>query len=274
MLFFGQYGPGGGFIGSFCQVEVSALLTCSILQVINFSMKHARPLTHDERKAAEAAYRGRAFDASWSQSARAVYDGILTARGYAADAFDEGRSNRGAVKESQSPETLFAETICSAFPFREKGEGEPATTPGRSIFSRHEAVETGLIVDVTKKAKRIGFNVAVGITKSLWDRNITESLDLDPHEWDLRVRDLLLAVRLRMAGQGTSGPWVEVPVVFPSTQGEEPPRVFSIYALFHKDPVAEDCVTLIHPSELSSIMRPASSPSETEDNPSFPLDSL
>ena len=207
-------------------------------------MEYTRPLTHDEKKAAEAAYRGRPFDASWSQAARTVYDGILTARGYAVDAFDSGAVNREAVKEIHP------------------------------LPSRQEAIEAGLLVDVTKKAKRIGFHVAVGITKSLWDRNITKSLDLDPHEWDLRVRDLLLAVRLKMAGSETSGPWVEVPVVFPSTQGEEPPQVFSIYALFHKDPVAEDCVTLIHPNELSSIMRPASSPSETEDSPSFPIDSL
>lgn len=221
-------------------------------------MEYTRPLTHDEKKAAEAAYRGRPFDASWSQAARAVYDGILTARGYAVDAFGSGDLNLEAVQEIQSTETVFAETMGSA----------------RHVLSRQEAIEAGLLVDVTKKAKRIGFHVAVGITKSLWDRNITKSLDLDPHEWDLRVRDLLLAVRLKMAGSATSGSWVEVPVVFPSTQGEEPPQVFSIYALFHKDPVAEDCVTLIHPNELSSIMRPASSPSETEDNPSFPIDSL
>ncbi len=263
---------GAGLSARSVKWKVSALLTCSILQVINFSMKHSRPLTHDERKAAEAAYRGRAFDASWSQAARAVYDGILMARGYAADAYDSGDVNREAVKESQSPETMFLETMGSALRSGEKGEGELATA--RQIPSRQEAVEAGLLVDVTKKAKRIGFNVAVGITKSLWDRNITKSLDLDPHEWDLRVRDLLLAVRLRMTGQGTSGPWVDVPVVFPSTQGEEPPQVFSIYALFHKDPVAEDCLTLIHPNELSSIMRPASSPSETEDNPTSPIDSL
>lgn len=227
-------------------------------------MQNSRPLTHDEKKAAEAAYRGRPFDASWSQAARAVYDGILTARGYAVDAFGSGRANREAAKEFESPDTLFAETMGSEFLSKEKGEGEPATA--RPVPSRREAVEAGLLVDVTKKAKRIGFNVAVGITKSLWDRNITKSLDLDPHEWDLRVRDMLLAVRLRMAGQGTSGPWVEVPVVFPSTQGDEPPQMFSIYALFHKDPVAEDCVTLIHPNEFSSIM---GSPSETEENPSF-----
>ena len=221
-------------------------------------MEQTRPLTHDEKKAAEAAYRGRPFDASWSQAARAVYDGILTARGYAVDAIASGDVNRETVKEIQSAETVFAETMGSA----------------RHVPSRQEAIEAGLLVDVTRKAKRIGFHVAVGITKSLWDRNITKSLDLDPHEWDLRVRDLLLAVRLKMTGLATSGPWVEVPVVFPSTQGEEPPEVFSIYALFHMDPVAEDCVTLIHPNELSSIMRPASSPSETEDNPSFPIDSL
>lgn len=38
-----------------------------------------RSLTHDELKAAEAAFQGRAFNESWSQAARAVYDGILGA---------------------------------------------------------------------------------------------------------------------------------------------------------------------------------------------------
>ena len=235
-------------------------------------MNTSRPLTHDEKKAAEAAYRGRPFEASWSQAARAVYDGILTARGYAVDVFDSGRVNREAGKDFESPETVFAETMNPARPSGKQGEAGPATA--RQVPSRQEAIESGLLVDVTRKARRIGFNVAVGITKSLWDRNVTKSLDLDPHEWDLRVRDMLLAVRLRMAGQGTSGPWVEVPVVFPATQGEEPPHVFSIYALFHKDPVAEDCVTLVHPEELSSIMRLSSSHSGTEDNPSLPIDSL
>ena len=234
-------------------------------------MNKTRPLTHDEKKAAEAAYRGRAFDASWSQSARAVYDGILTARGHAVDVFDSGRVDQEAVQEGESPETVFAETMDPALLSDEKGESESARV--RHVPSRQEAIKAGLLVDVTKKAQRIGFHVAVGITKSLWDLSITKSLDLDPHEWDLRVRDMLLAVRLRIASLGTAKSWVEVPVVFPSTQGEEPPNAFSIYALFHKDPVAEDCLTLIHPNELSS-MRPSSSPSETEENPSFPIDSL
>ena len=36
----------------------------------------SRPLTHDERKAAEAAFRGAPFNPKWSESARKVYQGI------------------------------------------------------------------------------------------------------------------------------------------------------------------------------------------------------
>jgi len=39
-----------------------------------------RKLSHDELKAAEAAFQGRPFNEVWSQAARAVYDGILAAK--------------------------------------------------------------------------------------------------------------------------------------------------------------------------------------------------
>ncbi len=38
--------------------------------------KTARALSHDERKAAEAAFQGRSFNPEWSTAARQVYDGI------------------------------------------------------------------------------------------------------------------------------------------------------------------------------------------------------
>jgi hypothetical protein len=38
-----------------------------------------RPLTYDERKAAEAAFRGKPFDPTWSTAALKVYHGISTA---------------------------------------------------------------------------------------------------------------------------------------------------------------------------------------------------
>jgi hypothetical protein len=44
-------------------------------------MKNGKPrdLTNDERKAAEAAFQGRPFNSQWSESARAIYDGIFIA---------------------------------------------------------------------------------------------------------------------------------------------------------------------------------------------------
>ena len=39
----------------------------------------ARELTFDEKKSAEAAFQGHPFDPRWSESSRAVYEGILTA---------------------------------------------------------------------------------------------------------------------------------------------------------------------------------------------------
>ncbi len=41
--------------------------------------QHNRPLTHDERKAAEAAFKGAPFDPKWSDAARKVYLGLSTA---------------------------------------------------------------------------------------------------------------------------------------------------------------------------------------------------
>ncbi len=43
------------------------------------SCKRPRPLTHDELKAAEAAFQGQPFNLDWSQSARAIYDGLSEA---------------------------------------------------------------------------------------------------------------------------------------------------------------------------------------------------
>ena len=39
-----------------------------------------RRLTHDELKAAEAAFQGRPFNKAWSEAALTVYEGILAAK--------------------------------------------------------------------------------------------------------------------------------------------------------------------------------------------------
>ncbi len=227
-------------------------------------MSLSRSLTHDEKKAADAAFQGRAFNVSWSKSALAVYRGILKARGYAEDvvaAMEADRESAGALEGPESPDAVSQAVSAEA-----NGESGEADASIRYVASRQEAIDAGFLVDVTQNAEHVGFRLAVALTKALWDRNIMQSSDTDPHERDFRIRDMLLAVRLRLASLDAPSPWIEVPVLFPSTQGADPPHVFSVYALFHKDPVAAGCLTLIHPKELSSI-RPFSR-SQTDEDPS------
>lgn len=241
---------------------MSPHLTCGTWSLINLGMKEPRALTHDEKKAAEAAFSGRPFHESWSKSARLVYEGILAARGYATDG--------GELSDEVSLKTLpvvapvgeGAGDYVTLLPVIHPGS-ETADVLSHQIALRREAIEAGLLIDVTKMAKGVGFNMAVGITKSLWDRNITESADVSTEDRSTRIRDMLLAVRLRLASLEAPTPWVEVPVLFPSA-GKQDPEIFPIYALFHKDPIAADCLTLIHPKELSSIRPSPASTTEDE----------
>lgn len=228
-------------------------------------MKQPRALSHDEKKAAEAAYLGKPSQPTWSKSAQAVYQGVLKARGIIVEPVEALESGVDFAEKSTVGEGLFEEAL-NLGATSQGSDGvlsSDTQVPSQLITSRQEAIDAGLLIDVSKKARGVGFNLAVGITKSLWNRSISDSPDtLDDAEATTpedasKIRDMLLAVRLRLATLDTPLPWVEVPVLFPSQQGEDASKIFPIYALFHKDPVADECLTLIHPKELSSI-RPSS----------------
>ena len=46
---------------------------------MSLTTRHPRSLTYDEKKAAEAAFRGSQFDPSWSEDAMKVYEGLRLA---------------------------------------------------------------------------------------------------------------------------------------------------------------------------------------------------
>jgi hypothetical protein len=43
------------------------------------NVKRPRPLSHDEKRAAEAAFQGMPFNPAWSEASRQVYEGISNA---------------------------------------------------------------------------------------------------------------------------------------------------------------------------------------------------
>lgn len=212
-----------------------------------------RPLTHDEQKASEAAFRGLPFNPEWSHSAKSVYEGIIQAMKNSSgpplvldkqlpDVADRGITSI-PLESDQTPPSEDSESEVNQGDLLE----DLMPTPLRS---RREAIESGLLMDITPTAQSLGLDLTVGVTKPLWEHGIMAMPDLSESEVQERVRDVLLGVRLRLAHLKTPTPIVEIPVLL-SLSPEPTPQVFSIYALFHKDPIESDCLLLIHPGEVA-----------------------
>lgn len=212
-----------------------------------------RPLTHDEKKASEAAFRGLPFNPDWSQSARSVYDGIIQAMENTSRLpLPVGNPTPDVSNLGITPTPIDSgQTGWTDHQESETGQGEALEESTRKpIQSRREAIESGLLKDITPTAQSLGIDFAVGMTKPLWEHGIMALPDLTENEIEARVRDILLAVRLRLAGVKDPTPVIEVPVLL-SFSSEPIPQLFPIYALFHKDPIESDCLLLIHPGEVN-----------------------
>ncbi|MDT3777390.1 hypothetical protein PJI16_07435 [Nitrospira sp. MA-1] len=206
-------------------------------------------LTHDEKKASEAAFRGLPMNDSWTDSAKAVYEGLLQALGKTPlsdlaplekdDTDSQNRSNLLPSDLSESSQLALS-----------LGSGDiPSEFESLPIGSRKEAIESGILKDVTTIAQSVGLDFCVGMTNPLWDKYITPSPDYPEELIQTRLRDTLVAVRLRLAILKTPTPLVDVPILLQFSP-EPTPQLCLTFALFHKDPVDGDCLLLIHPGEV------------------------
>lgn len=211
-------------------------------------MTQSRALTHDEKKASEAAFRGLPLDNSWTDSAKAVYEGLIHALGKTplSDHLPLENDHQESEEVSQPSEV----SVTSQTPSSSLDSGNlPAGFESLPIRSRKEAIESGILKDVTPIAQSVGLDFCVGMTNPLWDQYISSSPDFTEELIQARLRDTLVAVRLRLASLKTPTPLVDVPVLlqFPP---EPTPQLCLTFALFHKDPIDGDCLLLIHPGEV------------------------
>lgn len=221
-------------------------------------MEVQRKLTHDEKKASEAAFRGLPLNPSWTASAKEIYEGIAQALGE--------KSSLSSLHETQPSEPvdpplvspLPAERSLSTHLESNEEGASPDHSPSETLTvdldslplkSRREAIDQGIMKDVTPLAQRIGLDFCVGLTNPLWEQYIFSSSDLTEEQIQTRLRDTLVAVRLRLASLKTPSPLVDVPVLL-EFDPEPTPQLCLTFALFHKDPVDGDCMLLIHPGEV------------------------
>lgn len=212
-------------------------------------MTQSRPLTHDEKKASEAAFRGLPQDENWTDSAKSVYQGIIEALG------KDSSELQVSVPDPQpalleGPESTTLENTNEGIHVGSLHSQEiPAELESLTLRSRQEAVESGIVKDVTPLAQSIGLDFCVGMTNPLWEQYITSSPDFTDEHIQSRLRDTLVAVRLRLANLKEATPLVDVPVLLEFSP-EPTPQLCLTFALFHKDPVDGDCLLLIHPGEV------------------------
>ncbi len=212
-------------------------------------MAQRRPLTHDELKASEAAFRGLPLDDNWTDSAKSVHEGIIQALGKNPSELNisEEVSQPAHIKgadgsfSNEPLELLTSDSVNS--------QEIPPELKQLTIRLRREAVESGILKDVTPLAQSIGLDFCVAMTNPLWEQYITSSPDFSEERIHSRLRDTLVAVRLRLASLKEALPLVDVPVLL-EFDPEPTPQLCLTFALFHKDPVDGNCLLLIHPGEV------------------------
>lgn len=204
-----------------------------------------RLLTHDERKAADAAFAGRPCNPTWSESAKRVYEGLI---GVMPNFQDESEAPSiqppPTDSEPESPVSLPLDEISIA-----------AVTPENQKVSRQQAIDSGFLIDVTADAKKVGLSFSVTVTKPLWEIGIAPTEELSDEEKSIRLRDVLMAFRLRLATQGTLSPLLDFPAMLSMPPGAIPQPV-PLFALIQPGEHNQAMVTLLLPNEVSTTIIP------------------
>jgi hypothetical protein len=210
----------------------------------------SKALTHDEKKAAEAAFAGHPFNEAWSASARAVYDGIVKALPHTNVAIPTPSTGEESVEApSTQSEHLQPQEPLAQEQVSEQELGERTVMPV-SLRDREAAIQAGLLIDVTPTALQLGITFPVTITRPLWEVGIVTNQLLPEEDQTTRLRDILMAFRLRLASLTTVSPLLDFPVLLALPPSRVPQPV-PLFALIQPDPTHQANVTLLLPNEVS-----------------------
>jgi hypothetical protein len=219
-----------------------------------------RVLTHDERKAAEAAFAHRPLNPAWSESAKRVYEGLLQVLPALPD---EAVVTLNQNASSDNVPLEAAPTLSTA----EEPKLESSTNVGKPlevrtdvpanqlIANRQQAIQAGFLIDVSLDAQKLGLTFPVTVTKPLWEVGIAPAESMSEEEKTERLRDVLMAFRLRIASQATLSPLIDFPAMLSMPPGEIPQPV-PLFALIQPDEQNRASATLLLPNEVSATIIP------------------
>jgi len=214
-----------------------------------------RALSHDEQKAAEAAFAGRPFNPNWSARAKEVYEGIINALPSPPERIADDSSK--VESEGTPVEAIASEPLTQ--PEASTGdEAENITDRSRTLQTKipfEQALASGALIDVSSTAKELGFSFPVTVTKPLWDVGIAPAQIVNQEEQADRLRDVLMAFRLRLVAQPSVSPLIDFPALlaFPPNTVPQP---LPLFALIQPDEQNRAMVTLLLPNEVAATIIP------------------
>jgi len=222
-----------------------------------------RILTHDERKAAEAAFSRRPFNPAWSESAKRVYEGLIQALPALPDLGDETVVTHDQNAASNESPVEAAPTLPATEEPKLEGpthsdkalEARTDAPANQLITNRQQAIQAGFLIDVSTDAQKLGLTFPVTVTKPLWEVGIAPGESMSDEEKAERLRDVLMAFRLRIASQATLSPLIDFPAMLALPPGGVPQPV-PLFALIQPDEHNRAMATLLLPNEVSATIIP------------------
>ncbi|MDH5669876.1 MAG: hypothetical protein OEY86_17895, partial [Nitrospira sp.] len=204
-------------------------------------------------------FAGRPCNPQWSDAAKRVYEGLTQAL---PDTLPTNDVHENEIAQTQDAATVNAELQTTP------DTTEPASRPegtqtvsqhegliNQLITNRQEAIEAGALIDVSREAEQLGFTFSVTITKPLWEIAIAPEGDLSEKETAERLRDVLMAFRLCLAGKTTISPLIDFPAMLALPPGTVPQPV-PLFALIQPDEQNRAMATLLLPNEVTATIIP------------------
>jgi hypothetical protein len=114
-----------------------------------------------------------------------------------------------------------------------------------SIYTRAEAIEDGVIIDVTATAKQAGFKFPVAITRTVFDRYVNPEPMPYMNNMQGRLWDVLNVLKYAIKGIGKSDT-VHFAVAFRMQAGK---RVIALKSMVSGGDNAEPVITIMLPEE-------------------------
>lgn len=214
-----------------------------------------KSLSHDEKKAADAAFAGRPFNPAWSSQARRIYDGIVKALPQPdPPVAPEIESTSPGADPLPSPTKVEASRE-TAHEVQASPAEEDHTHDFATFLDRKDAIQAGVLIDVTPTAKGLGITFPIAVTKPLWNIGIAADQAVTEEERAGRLRDVLMAFRLRLSSLVTVSPLIDFPALL-SMPPNSVPQPIPLFALIQPDEEHRATVTLLLPNEVATSIIP------------------